>query len=99
MAAYSRGLCAASPNGLDLAMSESGQPFRLDGKIALITGGASGIGAETAKELTRGGGSVIIADLNVPAATALAAELPGARALHMDVTSVDSIQAAASTIS
>ena len=70
------------------------QPFRLDGKVALVTGGASGIGAATAKELTRAGASVLIADLNAAAAEALAAELPGARAVAMDVTQSASIEAA-----
>lgn len=80
-------------------MSGSGQPFRLDGKVALVTGGASGIGAETVKELTNGGASVVIADLNLPAAQALAAELPGARAVHMDVTATASVEAAAASLS
>jgi 2-keto-3-deoxy-L-fuconate dehydrogenase len=78
--------------------TESGQPFRLDGKVALVTGGASGIGAETCRELTRGGASVIIADLNVSAAQTLAAELPGARAVPMDVTVASSIEAVRETV-
>lgn len=73
---------------------ESNQPFRLDGKIALVTGGASGIGAATARELTRAGAKVVIADLNLAAAEALGAELMGAVAVQMDVTSAASIQAA-----
>ena len=65
--------------------------FRLENKIALVTGGASGIGAATARELTRAGAHVVIADLNLPAAEALAAELPNARAIAMDVTDAASI--------
>ena len=42
--------------------------FNLTGKVALITGGASGIGAATARRLAQAGASVIIADLNEPAA-------------------------------
>ena len=49
------------------------EAFRLDGKIALVTGGASGIGEATCKELTRAGASVIIADINLERAQALAA--------------------------
>ena len=79
--------------------NESGQPFRLDGKVALVTGGASGIGAETCRELTRGGARVIIADLNLAAAQSLAAELPGARAVHMDVTLTASIEIVRDTLS
>jgi NAD(P)-dependent dehydrogenase (short-subunit alcohol dehydrogenase family) len=70
------------------------QPYRLDGKVALVTGGASGIGAATARELTRAGASVWIADVNLPAAEGLAGELTGARAIAMDVTSAASIGAA-----
>jgi NAD(P)-dependent dehydrogenase (short-subunit alcohol dehydrogenase family) len=67
--------------------------FDLTGKVALITGGASGIGAATAKRLTAAGASVVIADLNDAAAKALAAELPGAKGAAMDVTSAASIAA------
>lgn len=61
--------------------------FHLEGKIALVTGGASGIGAATARELVRAGAHVIIADLNLSAAQTLAAELQSARAVALDVTS------------
>jgi len=67
------------------------QPYRLDGKVALVTGGASGIGAATCRELTRGGARVLIADLNLAAAQALAGELEGAQAVEMDVTSAASV--------
>jgi NAD(P)-dependent dehydrogenase (short-subunit alcohol dehydrogenase family) len=70
------------------------RPYRLDGKVALVTGGASGIGAATARELTRAGASVWIADVNLQAAEGLASELKGARAIAMDVTSAASIGAA-----
>ena len=46
------------------------------------------------KELARAGAEVWIADINFPAAEALAASLPSARALHLDVTSPKSIAAA-----
>jgi len=68
--------------------------FRLENKIALVTGGASGIGAATARELTRAGAHVLIADLNLAAAQSLAAELPNAKAVAMDVTDSASIAAA-----
>jgi NAD(P)-dependent dehydrogenase (short-subunit alcohol dehydrogenase family) len=68
--------------------------FELTGKLALITGGASGIGAATARRLTDAGASVVLADLNEAAAKTLAAELPGANAVAMDVTSAASIAAA-----
>ncbi len=73
--------------------------FDLNGKVALITGGASGIGAATAKRLTGAGASVVIADLNEQAAQSLAKELPGAKAVAMDVTSAASIAAAVGGLS
>jgi hypothetical protein len=77
-----------------IAMSvDVDRAYRLDGKVALVTGGASGIGAATARELTRAGASVWIADVNLPAAQALAGELTDARAIQMDVTSAASIAA------
>lgn len=68
--------------------------FDLKSKVALITGGASGIGAATARRLTGAGARVVIADLNEQAAQALSKELPGAKAVAMDVTSAASIAAA-----
>jgi 2-keto-3-deoxy-L-fuconate dehydrogenase len=79
-------------------LSPASDAFRLDNKIALVTGGASGIGAATCRELTRAGAQVLIADLNLAAAHTLAAELPGAKAVEMDVTSASSIAAAFATI-
>lgn len=70
----------------------SGDAFRLDGKTALVTGGASGIGEATCKELARAGAAVIVADINLEAAQKLAASLPNARAAHMDVTKRESIE-------
>ncbi len=74
------------------------EPFRLENKSALVTGAASGIGAATARELTRAGARVFIADLNLAAAQSLASELPGAKAIPIDVTDAVSIAAAAHSI-
>ena len=68
--------------------------FRLDGRHALVTGGASGIGEATVRELVRAGAFVWIADINVTAAEGLADQLGAAKAIHLDVTSPDSIAAA-----
>ncbi len=68
------------------------QAFGLNGKVALVTGGASGIGAATCRELDRAGASVIVADVNLEAAQALARELQGATAVGMDVTDALSVQ-------
>jgi NAD(P)-dependent dehydrogenase (short-subunit alcohol dehydrogenase family) len=66
-------------------------PFRLDGRHALVTGGASGIGAATVRELARAGAFVWIADINLQAAEALAQSVGSAELLHLDVTSPESI--------
>jgi 2-keto-3-deoxy-L-fuconate dehydrogenase len=75
-------------------MSEIHEAFRLDGRRALVTGGASGIGESTCKELSRAGAHVIVADINLEQAKSLAASLGEATALHVDVTKRDSIDAA-----
>jgi NAD(P)-dependent dehydrogenase (short-subunit alcohol dehydrogenase family) len=75
------------------------EAFQLGGKTALVTGGASGIGAATCRELASAGAQVIVADLNLPAANALAGELSGATALRMDVTDAESIAEAVGSIS
>jgi 2-keto-3-deoxy-L-fuconate dehydrogenase len=79
-------------------MTSTSESFRLDGKHALVTGGASGIGEATCRELARAGAHVFIADINFEQATALAASLGRATPLCLDVTDRDSIQAAVSSI-
>ncbi|HXC50799.1 MAG TPA: SDR family NAD(P)-dependent oxidoreductase [Candidatus Limnocylindrales bacterium] len=63
---------------------------RLEGKIALITGGASGIGLATAKEFHAAGAKLAIADIND--ASAIARELGGI-AIRVDVTNSDDVEA------
>ena len=70
---------------------------RLDGKCALITGSARGIGKAFAQTYINEGARVAIADINLGAAQKTAAELgESAIAVHMDVTSQDSIDTAVS---
>ncbi|MFN8940548.1 MAG: SDR family NAD(P)-dependent oxidoreductase [Acidobacteriota bacterium] len=71
---------------------QTSTPFRLDGKVALITGGASGIGERAARAFSAAGAIIIIADLDTAKAEALAAELPGSRAIHCDITSEESVK-------
>ncbi|MDP8981459.1 MAG: SDR family oxidoreductase [Acidobacteriota bacterium] len=61
-------------------------PFRLDGRTALITGGASGIGESTCRIFAAAGAQVYIADIDRPRAEKLASELPGSQAVICDVT-------------
>lgn len=60
---------------------------RFDGKLAVITGGASGIGAATARRIAAEGGRILVADLQEERGRALAAELGGGSGFHrLDVT-------------
>jgi NAD(P)-dependent dehydrogenase (short-subunit alcohol dehydrogenase family) len=60
----------------------------LDGKVGIITGAASGIGAATARVLTREGARLILTDLDDTAGSTLAREL-GGEYLHHDVSEED----------
>jgi 2-keto-3-deoxy-L-fuconate dehydrogenase len=70
------------------------EPFRLDGKVALVTGGASGIGEACSRVLAGAGASVWIADVDLPRAEVLAKELASARPLHCDVSSEEAVRGA-----
>jgi NAD(P)-dependent dehydrogenase (short-subunit alcohol dehydrogenase family) len=69
--------------------------MKLQGKVAIITGAARGIGHAIARRYAEEGASVVIADLDEAAAQAAAAGIgPAALALRLDVTRQDSIDAA-----
>lgn len=68
--------------------------MRLDGKTAIVTGGASGFGAGIVRKFLAEGAAVMVADINADAAQAFAAET-GALAQVVDVANNDSVQAMA----
>lgn len=66
---------------------------RFKGKVAIVTGGASGIGEATCRRLAAEGASVVVADINADRAASLAAELGGpASAVAFDAVDVASIE-------
>jgi 2-hydroxycyclohexanecarboxyl-CoA dehydrogenase len=66
---------------------------RFEGRRALVTGGASGIGAAVARRLAAEGAEVTIGDLNLEGATEVAGEISGL-SIQLDVTDLGSAQAA-----
>ena len=67
--------------------------MRIEGINALVTGGASGLGAATARRLAGAGATVTIADLDEEHGRAVADEV-GGRFIRTDVTDEESVQAA-----
>lgn len=78
------------------------EKFRLDGKVAVITGAARGIGFATAEALSEAGALVVIADLDeagaVKAAAALTAQGRKADAIALDVTDARAVERAQAEI-
>lgn len=93
-----------SPSDASL-LSSASRASVVRGKIALVTGGAQGFGAEIARGLAHSGAVVWIADINLPAAQSFAQTLssetgtPSAFAIDIDVSSEASVQRAFETIS
>ena len=67
--------------------------FRLDGKVALVTGASSGLGDRFARVLHEAGARVVVAARRADRLEALAAELDGIVALPLDVTDDEQVGA------
>jgi len=67
--------------------------MKIEGQAALVTGGASGLGEATARELARLGAKVAVLDVNIEQAQAVAREIGGV-ACRCDITDTASLQAA-----
>ena len=78
------------------------EKFKLDGKVAVVTGAAKGIGFATADALSEAGAHVVLTDMNGDlaeiSAKALAVKGRKASALALDVTDSKAVEAAAQTI-
>ena len=71
--------------------------MRLEGRIALVTGGGSGIGAATCRRLAAEGATVAVTDVNLEGAREVAADI-GASAYELDVRSGESVRAAVAAV-
>ena len=71
---------------------------RFTGKVLLVTGGGSGLGAATAARFAAEGGAVAVADLDGDAARSVAETLPAAVALTCDVSAEASVAAAVADV-
>ncbi len=65
---------------------------RLDGKVAVVTGGCSGIGLATVRRFLEEGAQVVVGDVDDARGEQLAAE-PGVTYVHVDVTDKDQVDA------
>ena len=76
--------------------------FRLDGRLAVVTGGARGIGLAMARAFSEAGAGVVLADVDLVTAERAARELSStgsvARAVALDVTDHDAVAACAAEV-
>ena len=65
---------------------------QLEGKVAIVTGAASGIGLAVAHDLARRGVRVTVSDIDVEGGRAAAAAIPGARFQAADMANSEHVQ-------
>src|SRR4051794_41666088 len=75
-------LCMAAT---DTQMTPVTELLRLDGKVAVVTGAARGIGRAIAERLSEAGASVIVTDVDVDALSETIHALPGEHCLSMEL--------------
>jgi pyridoxal 4-dehydrogenase len=66
--------------------------MKLEGRVAIVTGAAQGIGRAIAEKLVAEGATVVIADVNGEGAAQAASEIPGASAYTIDISSEDQVK-------
>jgi meso-butanediol dehydrogenase / (S,S)-butanediol dehydrogenase / diacetyl reductase len=71
----------------------------MNAKVAVVTGGGSGIGAAIGRKLSAIGYHVVVTDLNLSAAETIATELKSAEAIKLDVTTLSDSSVVASAVS
>ena len=78
-------------------MLDPAKMFRLDDRVALVTGGAGLLGVEFCRTLAAAGAAVVVADINDAKATSVVADLSQnglkATSFALDVTDTDSVNA------
>src|SRR5690348_1305644 len=87
-----RPLCLPGPRVPELSMTERPDPLLLQGRLALVTGAAGGIGRAIAVRYARAGARVVLADLRAEDCEAAVREIAeaggSARAFALDITDV-----------
>lgn len=88
--------CDAITPGMTTGMPST--PFRLEGKSAVVTGGASGIGNAIASAFAEAGARITLLDINPAQLEAAAAAIPGASGIPCDVSDPEQVQQAFAAI-
>src|SRR5260370_33770309 len=93
MAACVSAICTRPDEGRQQSRSE---PMDLKNKVAIVTGGGSGLGEATAIKLATGGAKVAVLDLNADVANAVAERI-GGRAVAIDIADAEAGETAEAT--